>query len=261
VQGKGPPGEYKWFVHYYGGLGGYASATRWKVRIKHDNKVTVIQGKLGTIGERSRVYTLTVEPGGRPGRPGAAGPPADISDWKTFSSPEGAFTVSIPEIPAGRKQAVKTPLGDLDEYRYALEAGDGTYTVAYLDYPAALMQGKDPLTLLDDSSGGLVAAAQGQQQDVRRNRAERPARPRGPVRTARRGRHPGTALPGQGPPLPGLGGGTPDFATSPEAHAFLRRSTSSCRSEVGADGVGAPCGHRRRPDVAGVPGPPLPRER
>jgi hypothetical protein len=224
VQGKGPPGEYKWFVHYYAGIGGFVGPsppTRWKVRIKHDNKVVVEQGRLVAKGTQSRIYTLKVDPGGRPGRPGRA-EPADVSGWKLFSSPEGAFSVSIPEIPAGRKQMVLTPLGERDEFRHTLDVDGGTYAVAYLDFPAERMQGKDPLTLLDDATGVLVSAAQGKQDGLRR--------------IALNGQ------PGREVRFQGSGGsvtvarlylvdrrlyqvavtGTGDFASSAEAEAFLR---------------------------------------
>jgi hypothetical protein len=224
VQGKGPPGEYKWFVHYYAGIGGFAGpspATRWKVRIKHDDKVVVEQGRLASTGARSRTYTMKVDPGGRSGRPDRV-EPADVSGWKLFSSPEGAFSVSIPEIPTGRKQTVRTPLGDLEEYRYVLEPAGGSYAVAHLDFPAERMQGKDPLTLLDDSTASLVSAAQGKQDDLRR--------------IALNGQ------PGREVRFEGSGGsvtvarlylvnrrlyqvavtGTGDFASSAEAEAFLR---------------------------------------
>ena len=59
-KGNGPPGEYKWYVHYYGGLGGNPVPTRWKMRLKHDGKVTVFEGKLRSINERSRVYSFVV---------------------------------------------------------------------------------------------------------------------------------------------------------------------------------------------------------
>jgi hypothetical protein len=62
VKGPGPPGEYKWFVHYYGGFGEGARLTHWKVRIKHEGKVTVVTGKLKALNERSRTYTLEVKP-------------------------------------------------------------------------------------------------------------------------------------------------------------------------------------------------------
>ncbi len=61
VQGQGPPGDYKWYVHYYGGLGGIAAPTRWKVRLKHDGKVTIYQGRLNFIGAKSRTYSFNVE--------------------------------------------------------------------------------------------------------------------------------------------------------------------------------------------------------
>ena len=59
--GPGPPGEYKWFVVYWGGFGGVPKPTRWKVRIKHDGKVTVTTGKFRALNERSKIYTLKVE--------------------------------------------------------------------------------------------------------------------------------------------------------------------------------------------------------
>jgi hypothetical protein len=61
VQGKGPPGTYKWFVHYYGGLGGRNVPTNWKVRLKHNGKVTVFRGKLSTVGLKSRVYSFVLD--------------------------------------------------------------------------------------------------------------------------------------------------------------------------------------------------------
>jgi hypothetical protein len=60
VKGPGPPGVYKWFVVYSGGFGSLAEPTRWKVRIRHDGKVTVVTGKLKTLNERSREYELLV---------------------------------------------------------------------------------------------------------------------------------------------------------------------------------------------------------
>ena len=35
VKGPGPAGDYQWFVVYWGGFGGIAKPTHWKVRIKH----------------------------------------------------------------------------------------------------------------------------------------------------------------------------------------------------------------------------------
>ncbi|MBX6314709.1 MAG: hypothetical protein IRY99_17610 [Isosphaeraceae bacterium] len=61
IQGQGPIGTYRWFVHYYGAPGGIAIPTRWKVRVKHNGVTQVYQGKLFRIDETSRIYTLKVE--------------------------------------------------------------------------------------------------------------------------------------------------------------------------------------------------------
>lgn len=58
-KGNGPPGEYKWYVHYYGGTEGN-QPTRWRVRLKHNGEYKVIEGKLNAIGQRSRTYTFTI---------------------------------------------------------------------------------------------------------------------------------------------------------------------------------------------------------
>ena len=58
VPGPGPPGEYRWFVHYYGGNNGVPTNTRWKVRIKHGGKTTMESGRLNKPGARSPLATL-----------------------------------------------------------------------------------------------------------------------------------------------------------------------------------------------------------
>lgn len=63
VKGQGPPGVYHWYVLYYGppnGFGGRAVPTRWKVRVKHLGEVSVFEGTLRRIGERSDVRSLRV---------------------------------------------------------------------------------------------------------------------------------------------------------------------------------------------------------
>jgi hypothetical protein len=61
VKGPGPSGTYQWFIVYWGGFGGIAKPTHWKVRIKHDGKVTVVNGKFRALNERSRTFTLKVD--------------------------------------------------------------------------------------------------------------------------------------------------------------------------------------------------------
>ena len=62
VKGPGPPGTYRWFVVYWGGFGGIPKPTHWQVRVKHDGKVTVYHGKFSALNERSKIYTLKVDP-------------------------------------------------------------------------------------------------------------------------------------------------------------------------------------------------------
>jgi hypothetical protein len=62
VKGPGPSGVYKWWVVYWGGFGGIAKPTHWQVRVKHAGKVTVHHGKFQALNERSKVYTLKVDP-------------------------------------------------------------------------------------------------------------------------------------------------------------------------------------------------------
>jgi BON domain len=51
-----PSGVYHWFVAYRGGNGSEPKATHWTVRIKHDDKVTVVQGRLWAFDQRSMVH-------------------------------------------------------------------------------------------------------------------------------------------------------------------------------------------------------------
>ena len=69
----GPYGEYKWFVFYYGSQNRTSQRTRWKVRVKYDDRVEIFEGTLQEIGEKSRVHLLKIEP--TVNRPG--GSPAD----------------------------------------------------------------------------------------------------------------------------------------------------------------------------------------
>jgi hypothetical protein len=70
VKGPGPPGTYKWFVVYWGGFGGVPRPTHWQVRVKHAGKVDVFHGKFSRLNERSKIYTLTVDPpGGKTAEP------------------------------------------------------------------------------------------------------------------------------------------------------------------------------------------------
>ncbi len=60
--GQGPPGEYKWYVQYFGGFGGYDVPTKWQVRIKRNGEENIVEGRFRRIGEKSKVYSLKVGP-------------------------------------------------------------------------------------------------------------------------------------------------------------------------------------------------------
>jgi hypothetical protein len=65
VKGQGPPGVYHWYVLYYGppgGFGGKVVPTRWKVRVKHAGEVSVFEGTLRRVNQRSDVRSLRVGP-------------------------------------------------------------------------------------------------------------------------------------------------------------------------------------------------------
>ncbi len=63
--GKGPPGVYKWYVHYYPGFGGLDNAVpvHWKVRIKHAGTVEIHKGILKNVDQRTKSFTLKVDRG------------------------------------------------------------------------------------------------------------------------------------------------------------------------------------------------------
>ncbi len=54
----GPRGDYHWWVHYYGGLGGKVFRTKWQVRIKHDGQVETFDGVISKIDGKSTVQIL-----------------------------------------------------------------------------------------------------------------------------------------------------------------------------------------------------------
>jgi uncharacterized protein YjdB len=54
----GPPGVYKWYVHYYAGTQGYFGPVRWKVRVKHHGQTTYYRGQLNGVDDRTRTYSF-----------------------------------------------------------------------------------------------------------------------------------------------------------------------------------------------------------
>ena len=90
--GAGPPGEYQWYVHYYGGMkvAGQDVPTRWKVRVKHAGTVKVYEGTLrrggsGARSTRSESSPRAVPPRRPPSRPRPGRSP-DVSPHRAESS-------------------------------------------------------------------------------------------------------------------------------------------------------------------------------
>ncbi|MDB5350397.1 MAG: hypothetical protein JWN86_1644 [Planctomycetota bacterium] len=185
--GKGPIGNYRWFVHYYGGLGGMAQQTRWKVRVKHAGNIETFQGKFSAIGQRSQVYSLKVSPDGnakaaeRPENPRdtpsggkiadavgsvstapmpAAAAPA-MTGPRTFAPSGAGFSVSLPGEPKAGRKDWETPLGAAVAQVYSLDMAEGGVSITTLDFPSATIAKADPSKLLDDMSSKAVVEAKG----------------------------------------------------------------------------------------------------
>jgi hypothetical protein len=60
VKGPGPPGAYRWSVHYYAAHRPDRPPVHWQVRIKHAGEVEIVEGTLNLPGEWSQIYALKV---------------------------------------------------------------------------------------------------------------------------------------------------------------------------------------------------------
>ncbi len=184
-KGNGPPGEYKWYVHYYGSIG-EAPPTKWKVRLKHNGKYVVYEGKLTYIGQKSRLYSFgikesdltTTEPESvakakteeAPNNLGAAAASAfgrsvkrtarDPDGWVTVSPTGGDFLVLMPEEPIVERRTTSTSVGDLDVRSYFVDRGEGGYSLTYTDFPEQAA-GVGPEALASQAVKGTVDAIGG----------------------------------------------------------------------------------------------------
>ena len=189
---RGPNGTYRWFVHYYGGLGGIPTPTRWKVRIKHAGKIDVIQGKFSAIGQKSRLYELKINDADNPrqgpvdpkdtpeGAPiaanganaplmGAAGAGAGAAPAvaapangpRVFSPPGSGFSLTLPGEPKATVQDVTTTAGPMTAHVYLNEGSEGGIGVSVTDFPAASFAKLDPSQLLDDTATQTALGAKG----------------------------------------------------------------------------------------------------
>lgn len=166
-QGNGPPGEYKWYVHYYGAAGGVAMPTKWKVRIKHNGRYDVYEGRFTSFGQRSKTYSFKLDPRELPASSTASadsapsetpkapapdarqtferppGPERDGSGWVVVRPQDGRFTAKFPDEPFVEQRAAEGSIGSLDLHAWTLDRGEGGYSITFADLPASFKLGAE----------------------------------------------------------------------------------------------------------------------
>jgi hypothetical protein len=83
------------------------------------------------------------------------------TSWKTFTSDEGGFSVSLPGTPTQDSQAVNTAIGNIMMYTFMIELSESAYMVAYSDYPDSLVNQTPADILLSGARDGAVGNVQG----------------------------------------------------------------------------------------------------
>lgn len=84
--------------------------------------------------------------------------------WTTFSSREGGFSVLLPSPPTEQRQTVNTVAGPIEAYFFVVDRQKQdrfVYTVAYSDYPDAVVEKRDPGAILDGARDGAVKNVRG----------------------------------------------------------------------------------------------------
>jgi hypothetical protein len=82
--------------------------------------------------------------------------------WRTFTSPEGKFSISMPGQPTVTSIIIDTAFGPTYLNAYMLDSKDGFYYAAsFMDHYPQLFEVKSVERILDDSRDGAVANVQG----------------------------------------------------------------------------------------------------
>jgi hypothetical protein len=87
-------------------------------------------------------------------------------DWQRVAPLEGGFSVLMPGTPAERKQAADSPMGSIQINTFTLVKDRDEFTVAFTDYPAAILKSK-PETILEGVRIGVEADLQAKLLDER----------------------------------------------------------------------------------------------
>ncbi len=82
--------------------------------------------------------------------------------WKKFDSPEGAFSVMVPDVPTELTRTAHTPsAGDVDAHLCLVEQEDFVYGVTYADYPEDYIQQISLDNFFEMAIDGAAANTQG----------------------------------------------------------------------------------------------------
>jgi hypothetical protein len=72
--------------------------------------------------------------------------------WETYTSEEGAFSVSLPGVPADTTTSLGSPVGEIMMHKFSLNQETALYEVTYSDYPDTLFE----IQSVDDILNGLL---------------------------------------------------------------------------------------------------------
>jgi hypothetical protein len=90
--------------------------------------------------------------------PSPQGSAAPARTWEPLSSPEGRFSALLLSGAKQEKSHVKWAEVTVENISYLVATPEGrAYSIAYVDYPVALVKAKSPDDMLDGARGGIVA--------------------------------------------------------------------------------------------------------
>ena len=100
-------------------------------------------------------------------------PPGDAAGgWVNFESPDGGFRVELPVEPVRQEETVQSDVGPLQAVLFAATTDPGSsYSIAYTDYPEAVLQ-VEPGAVLDGAVQGAAANVSGTVQSSTKLEAE-----------------------------------------------------------------------------------------
>jgi hypothetical protein len=84
------------------------------------------------------------------------------SDWLSFSTYEGGFSIEAPDNFQEKNIVVKSVIGPLKFKIYLLEMEQAVYLVGYSDYPDSIIEVKTPDELLQFATEGAIKNLKGE---------------------------------------------------------------------------------------------------